>query len=89
MESASPIATQLAEALVRAGYMERADDEHDRRVTKLSLSSKGETMLKAAKKAKFAKVSQILTSLDDQEVQTLATLLKKVGQSIHEQGGKK
>ena len=81
-------ATQLADALVHSGDVQREADEHDRRVTKLKLSSKGEKVLQESKKAKLAKLNQILAPLDDFEIETFARLLKKVSQSIHEQGGK-
>lgn len=84
-------ATQLADALVQSDYIERTIDESDRRVTKLKLSSKGETVLKESKKEKLAKLNQVLAPLDDGEVETLARLLKKVSQSIQDNstGGNK
>lgn len=81
-------ATQLADSLVQSDYIERTVDPSDRRVTKLKLSKSGEAVLKESKKAKLAKLNQVLAPLDDGEVETLAKLLKKVSQSIHEQGGK-
>ncbi len=78
-------ATQLADALVQVGYIERTVDESDRRVTKLKLSAKGEVVLKESKKEKLAKLKQTLLPLDDNEVETLAGLLKKVSQSMKDQ----
>lgn len=77
-------ATQLADALVQSDYIERTIDENDRRVTKLKLSSKGKTVLNESKKGKLAKLNQILAPLDDEEIETLSRLLKKVSQSIHD-----
>lgn len=81
-------ATQLADALVQSDYIERIPDEHDRRITKLTLSERGKEILKESKKAKLAKLSQILAPLSDNEVETLAKLLKKVSESMHKQGEK-
>lgn len=81
-------ATQLADALVQSEYIERTTDEQDRRVTKLKLSAKGAAVLEESRKAKLAKLNQILAPLDDSEIETLARLLKKISRSVHEQGGK-
>ncbi|MFO0971558.1 MAG: MarR family transcriptional regulator [Candidatus Saccharimonadales bacterium] len=81
-------ATQLADALVQSSYIERLVDQRDRRVTKLKLSQKGEAALKELKRAKLTKLNQILAPLSDSELETLASLLKKLSQSIQEQGGR-
>lgn len=81
-------ATQLADALVQSEYVERTTDEDDRRVTNLKLSKKGIAVLEESKRAKLTKLNQILAPLDDLEIETLAKLLKKVSQSVHQQGEK-
>jgi DNA-binding MarR family transcriptional regulator len=81
-------ATQLVDALVQSDYIQRVADTTDRRVTKLKLSSQGAKVLEESKKAKLAKLGQILEPLSDTEVATLATLLQKVSHSMQNQGGK-
>ncbi len=75
-------ATQLVEALVRLGLVEREADPTDKRVTKLRLSPAGQKNVRTMKQHKLVKITQVLSVLDDQELKTLTMLLKKVSQSV-------
>lgn len=80
-------ATQLTDSLIKARHIERESDSSDRRVTRIKLSKEGQKVLEEAKKEKLAKLQKILAPLADEELQTLATLLKKVSKSVQEHKG--
>lgn len=74
-------ATQLVEALVQAGLLERKQSISDRRVVCLQLSAAGKAEIAEVKKHKLALIKQTLNTLTDDEQAELARLLKKINQT--------
>ena len=77
-------ATQLVDPLVDMNYVQKLQDNQDRRTTNLELSEEGEKFLDSIRQHKTIKVTEITQALNDEELQTLTTLLEKVAKSIND-----
>ena len=71
-------ATEVVDALVGRGLVERTPDPRDRRAQALHLTGAGTTTLRAVERAHAADVEAYLTRLDAAERATLATLLRRL-----------
>jgi DNA-binding MarR family transcriptional regulator len=74
---ALPTATVLVNKLVKDGLVKRTSSTKDRRVIKLSLTSKGKTILKSTIKSKTSHVKAFLANLSKVDKSTLLRILKK------------
>jgi len=77
--------SQLVEPLTDKDLLQRRNDQHDRRVVKLSLSPKGKKILHQINKYKYAGIRSALDSLNTQELQEFNRLAQKMFSSISKQ----
>lgn len=77
-------ATQLVDPLLEMNYVQKLQDDQDRRTIILGLSDEGKIFLDNLRQHKTTKVTEIMQALNDKELQTLTTLLEKVAKSINE-----
>ena len=66
----------IIDRMVKAGLIQRVRDKSDRRVVKLTITSKGENTLKPATLAGLEFIRKVLSPLSDEERYTLVTLLE-------------
>lgn len=72
--------TRLLDGLERAGYVERAECESDRRVTYAVLTESGLEKLRAAAATHLEGVHELFAaSFSDEELETLGALLARLG----------
>jgi DNA-binding MarR family transcriptional regulator len=62
-----PAASRTVEGLLRRGYLERREDEHDRRVKRLRLTPAGHDALERLNRARLAGLEQFAVTLTDEE----------------------
>lgn len=72
-----PSATSLINKLVKDGLVKRATDEKDKRLVRIALTEKGTELLSNAMKERNKKMSDILSSLTDDEKVSFLKLLEK------------
>lgn len=60
-------ASQLAEKLVQGGYLERAEDPHDRRVRQLKLSAKGSALVADGIQERYRWMDAVVNNLSAEE----------------------
>jgi MarR family transcriptional regulator, organic hydroperoxide resistance regulator len=77
LKIALPTATILMNKLVKDNLVKRTSNLKDRRVTKLSLTSKGKTALTHATKSKTNHVKAFMTNLSKTDKNTLLQILRK------------
>ena len=71
--------SQFINQLAEMGYIVRTEDPTDRRITVLSLTPKSVDLLKTLKTAMQKVLNESFSCLNNQELQELMHLLKKVG----------
>jgi DNA-binding MarR family transcriptional regulator len=74
---ASPTITQHINSLETQGLVERAMDKEDRRVVRVSLTDKGESVAKKASEVFLARFSGLADYLGEKQSNQLAELLSK------------
>ena len=80
--------SQLADRLVKAGLVERAEDPHDRRVKRLRLTEQGRALIAQAIEARERWLESVLDRLSEQEQAQVAEalrLLTEAAQAADEQ----
>lgn len=70
--------TQIVDALEKIGYVERKQDEHDRRVTNISLSPVGTQKLAGFKKTSQQVFRRASRSLSEHELETFLKAQQKM-----------
>jgi DNA-binding MarR family transcriptional regulator len=60
-------ASQLVDKLVQAGYLERAEDPHDRRAKLLALSAKGEELVQQGTEERYRWMDELTSKLSTEE----------------------
>lgn len=70
--------TGLVDYLARKGFVERAEDERDRRVRLVRLTRKGEKFLESILPAHYARVREMLKGMSNREKGELSGLLTKL-----------
>jgi DNA-binding MarR family transcriptional regulator len=60
--------TRIAQALVRDGYAKRASDRDDRRVVRLSATSKGRRVMRQGRERRVENLARLLDRLSPDEV---------------------
>ena len=73
-----PSATPLINRLVRLGMLERCFDKNDRRAIRLSITPKGQKMLKKEIEKISIQMQKTLVRLNHKEQKNLAEILQKV-----------
>ncbi len=74
--------TQLVDGIARLGYVTRTQDERDRRVVYISLSSAGTALMSKITNSRSEFMAQIMATLDDTELRQLAGLQRKIVQNL-------
>jgi DNA-binding MarR family transcriptional regulator len=78
----APSATSLISYLLRDGFVVRAASSEDRRVVRISLSKKGERLLRGYRVRSTATMRKVFMKLGTREIQNLVRILRRV-QDIH------
>jgi DNA-binding MarR family transcriptional regulator len=75
-------ATQLTEALVQDGLLERRADSHDRRIVRMRHSRRGMRQMERLQAARDALAGQMFKDISDDEINNFRTVLKKMNQNM-------
>jgi DNA-binding MarR family transcriptional regulator len=75
-------ATRMADVLVRAKFVERCDDPHDRRVVRLCMTRHGEQFIQAGATFMRERIQHLLDRFSPQEQAELLRLMNKLIDSI-------
>jgi DNA-binding MarR family transcriptional regulator len=87
MNVAPPSVTQQLNALEKQGYVERKMDKEDRRVVRVSLTSKGQIILKQASDDFLSSITGLVNYLGEQDSLVLTDLLVRVSDYFQRVGG--
>jgi DNA-binding MarR family transcriptional regulator len=71
-------ATQLVESSVRDGLLLRGVDPRDRRVMRISVTPLGRSKLESFRKARVDTMNELLSGLDNGEIEAFRDLLRKI-----------
>lgn len=71
-------ATSLINGLVKDGELKRTEDETDRRIIRLTVTTKGEDRIKEGFKQVSSRMKNILTKLDEKEINAFIKILEKL-----------
>ncbi len=75
-------ATRMADGLVRAKFVERCDDPHDRRIVRLCITKKGRQFIQTAMGFLRARIAQLLNRFTSEEQHQLLKMMSKLIDSI-------
>jgi DNA-binding MarR family transcriptional regulator len=70
--------TQIIETLHKLGYVERTDDEHDRRVFYITLTPQGEAKLADLEAVRRELFTKSVADLTDEEIKVVITAMAKM-----------
>jgi DNA-binding MarR family transcriptional regulator len=76
-------ASQLADKLVQAGYLERAEDPNDRRAKLLGLSEKGSKLVKHGIEERYRWMENLATTLSAEDQKKIASALETLTEAAH------
>ncbi len=76
ISSACSTATDLADKLEKAGYVERIREKRDRRVVRLNILVKGEKLVKTVIRRRTETLSDILESFDQEDRMRMISCLE-------------
>lgn len=79
-------ATQMGDRLARLGLVERIHDEQDRRVVRLTLTSRAQDLLDRALAIRREALTEALACLDRTELETLVVLTERVAGPLTPEG---
>lgn len=71
-------ATQLLDGLIEQGFVERTQDEKDRRVAYVELSSNGLRHFRRVRRGGARKMTQLFDLLTDEELEQIETITAKL-----------
>jgi DNA-binding MarR family transcriptional regulator len=74
--------TNIMDFLVENGYCKRLDDDNDRRIVRVALTSLGRRNLEAGSKYIAQRGQEILSALTSEEQTTFLALLNKIAKTI-------
>jgi MarR family transcriptional regulator, organic hydroperoxide resistance regulator len=77
-----PTATVFSDKLVKMNIIKRKKTKTDRRIVNISLTEKGENLLKKAMKQRHQKVSKLLSYLSTKDKMQLLSILKNLSGKI-------
>lgn len=83
LEMTSSAVTQVVDALAKDGLLKRQQDQKDRRITVLELTSVGKKKLEIAKKQRLEFLFKLLSPLNDNDLMHLKKIQDKIIQSLH------
>ncbi len=75
-------ATRMADGLVRAKFVERCDDPHDRRVVRLCITKTGRQFIETATSYMKGRIVQLLNRFTSDEQAQLLRLMNKLIDSV-------
>ena len=78
MHVSAPTITGIADRLERDGYVKRVADKFDRRVTNISLTAKGQGVVKEFRKNIKKRWSYVLTKLPPETRESLIHVVRKI-----------
>jgi DNA-binding MarR family transcriptional regulator len=79
-----PAATGMIDRLHRLGLVKREFDPQDRRVIKITLTSKGKKVLNDVREKRQKAFEEVFSNLSQQERQTYLRILKKIKTILYE-----
>lgn len=79
-----PSATSLVNKLVKADLVLRKTDKKDRRLVRITLTQKGDSLLKKAMEEKTNRIKQNLTTLTQKDKEDLLRITQKMVQRMEE-----
>ncbi|NLI93413.1 MAG: MarR family transcriptional regulator [Peptococcaceae bacterium] len=85
ISSACSTATDLADKLEKAGYVERLREKRDRRVVRLNILPKGEKLIKSVIEQRAEKLGVILESFDEEERMRTISFLETLTDKLERQ----
>jgi DNA-binding MarR family transcriptional regulator len=74
--------TRQVQSLERAGLTERNTDQHDRRVSVLSLTEAGLDAVQATRQHRRGQLHQLLADWNEDDVSAFASLLERFNDSL-------
>jgi DNA-binding MarR family transcriptional regulator len=74
--------TGITNNLVRDGFIERHDDEQDRRVVRLQITALGRRKLRDAEGAARLRLEELLRGFTDQDLRQLVVLLERMAANV-------
>ncbi len=77
-----PTATSLVNRLVKSGYAHRIMDKIDRRVTKISLTNRGNKTLTNVMKIKIKRINFILDKISNKDKKIMYSILQNLYEKI-------
>lgn len=77
-------ATQLLDSLITKGFVERTQDEDDKRIFYISLSRKGRAHFRHVKNRGGRQITQLFDLLDDTELQQIEAITTKLVERVKE-----
>lgn len=81
MEISPSSATQLVDRLVEHNLVEREHDTNDRRILRVAISAAASEVVTAFEKESRRKVTALLSRLNDDDLQTLVSLVEQIVES--------
>lgn len=82
MDITSAAASQLVEKLVQSGLIERAEDPQDRRLKRITLSPKGQDLIRAGIMVRYRWVEALSESLSDTEREKVGEALTILSETL-------
>lgn len=82
ISSACSTATDLADKLEKAGYVERIREKRDRRVVRLNILVKGEKLVKTVIERRAGALSQILEAFDREDRMSMISCLETLADKL-------
>lgn len=82
MRITSSAATQLSDALVKNGLLERRENAADRRAVSLTLSAAGKKKIAYMKEKGMKKMEELFSPLSDTEMETYLKLNQKIVENL-------
>ncbi|MBW7457760.1 MarR family winged helix-turn-helix transcriptional regulator [Paenibacillus sepulcri] len=83
LDVTSPTVTQMVKHLIHEGYVERAADPRDKRISLLGLTDKGDAAAQKAYERFTTIFSGLIETLGEEQSKTLVSLLNQVYQYLH------
>jgi DNA-binding MarR family transcriptional regulator len=82
LQITSPSATSFVNRLVKLGWVQRVTDSENRKLVRIKVSEKGDTMLQATMKQRKEHLRGILSLLPTKDQQDLARILTSLAHSL-------
>lgn len=73
-----PGASRAADALLRRGWVERREDEHDRRMKRLTINDDGRAVLRRVEEARMAGLEALVATLPAEDLDRLSAAIEPI-----------